>query len=118
METVILEDRCITARQLAQDIKTGVESGIVTPLAGKVMLTILWDHHAMEVWFCRYDIFSHPPYSPDTAPSEFHLFPSMKSFLKCKRFQDDENLISEITSWLQTQPADFYKRGGHRCIKR
>lgn len=72
----------------------------------------------MEALSCGYDILPHPPYSPDLAPSNFHLFPPLKSFMKGKRFEDDETLISEVTSWLQTQPADFYKQGVHSCLKR
>ena len=61
---------------------------------------------------------SHPPYSPDLAPSDFHLFPAMKLFLKGKRFSDDAALISEVTSWLEDQNGVFYKNGLQSCIKR
>ena len=30
---------------------------------------------------CRFEIFPHPPYSPDMAPSDFYLFPKRKSHL-------------------------------------
>ena len=71
-----------------------------------------------EARSCGYEILAHPPYSPDLAPSDFHLFPSMKSFLKGKRFKNDESLISEVKAWLQAQPAEFYRRGLQNCIKR
>ena len=64
-----------------------------------------------ETRSCGYEILPHPPYSPDLAPSDFHLFPTMKLFLKGKRFSDDESLISEVKAWLQAQPAEFYSRG-------
>ena len=60
-----------------------------------------------EAWSCRYEVLPHPPYSPDLAPSDFHLFPSMKSFLKGKYFSSDESLIFEVKTWLQAQPAEF-----------
>jgi transposase len=31
-------------------------------------------------------ILPHPPYSPDLAPSDFHLFPKMKKHLRGQRF--------------------------------
>jgi transposase len=31
----------------------------------------------------------HPPYSPDLAPSNFHLFPKMKEFLGSKGITSD-----------------------------
>lgn len=72
----------------------------------------------MEARCCGFEILPHPPYSPDLAPSDFHLFPTMKSYLKGKHFPDDETLISEVTTWLLEQPVDFYKRGVYSCIKR
>ena len=71
-----------------------------------------------EARSCGYEILPHPPYSPDLAPSDFHLFPTLKSFLKGKRFTDDETLISEVKSCFETQNEGFYKRGLHSCIKR
>lgn len=41
--------------------------------------------------------FPNPTYSPDSVASDFHLFSSIKSYLKGKRFQDDGALISEDT---------------------
>ena len=32
----------------------------------------------------------HPPYSPDLAPSDFHLFLHLKKHLAGKKFDDDE----------------------------
>ncbi|CAI5772757.1 Hypothetical predicted protein [Podarcis lilfordi] len=70
-----------------------------------------------EARSCAYEIFPRPLYSPDLAPLDYHLFPTMK-FLKGKLFPDEEMLISEVKSWLLVQPADFYRRGLHSCIKR
>eukprot|EP00106_Octopus_bimaculoides_P003435 XP_014770877.1 PREDICTED: histone-lysine N-methyltransferase SETMAR-like [Octopus bimaculoides] len=72
----------------------------------------------MKAHYCGYEIFPHPPYSPDLAPSDFHLFPIMKSFLKRKHFSDDDELISGVKTWLETQPTDFYRRGLRSCIMR
>lgn len=65
----------------------------------------------MEARCCGFKILPHSPYSPDLAPSDFHLFPTMKSYLKGKHFPDDETLISKVTTWLLEQPVNFYKRG-------
>ncbi|CAI5787001.1 Hypothetical predicted protein [Podarcis lilfordi] len=62
----------------------------------------------MEAWFCGYEILPQPPYSPDLTPSDFHLFTTMKLFLRGTLFPDDEMLVSEVKSWLLTEPADFY----------
>ena len=34
----------------------------------------------------RWKILSHPPYSPDSAPCDFFLFPKLKEHLKGTRF--------------------------------
>lgn len=43
-----------------------------------------------EAQSCGYEIIPHPPYSPNLTPSDFPLFPTMKSFLRSKHFPDDE----------------------------
>ena len=43
---------------------------------------------------CGYEIIPHPHYSPDMAPYDFHLFPTMKSFLKRTRFPDEMEFLS------------------------
>ena len=40
----------------------------------------------------HWDIFEHPPYSPDLAPSDFFLFSKLKENLAGKRFANDEDL--------------------------
>jgi histone-lysine N-methyltransferase SETMAR len=39
---------------------------------------------------------AHPPYSPDLAPSDFWLFPKLKSVMKGKRFSDFEDIKSSV----------------------
>jgi histone-lysine N-methyltransferase SETMAR len=38
----------------------------------------------------KYEVLKHPPYSPDLAPSDFHLFGPMKEHLQGQKFADDE----------------------------
>ena len=40
----------------------------------------------------HWNIFEHPPYSPDLAPSNFFLFPKMKEHLAVIIFVNDEDL--------------------------
>jgi len=50
-----------------------------------------------------------PPYSPDLAPSDFHLFLHLKKFLGGKRFDDDDDLTDVVQKWLTSQGAPFYE---------
>jgi hypothetical protein len=36
----------------------------------------------------------HPPYSPDVAPSDYHLFGKLKESLRGTRFEDDDAFIT------------------------
>jgi transposase len=42
-----------------------------------------------------------PPYSPNLAPAEFHLFPQLKSALKGRRFCDATDIIKNGTEGLR-----------------
>jgi hypothetical protein len=64
--------------------------------------TILWFHHdARPHWAAQAQEFitlfkwekvDHSPYIPDLAPSDYHLFLHLKTFLGGKRFYDDDHL--------------------------
>jgi histone-lysine N-methyltransferase SETMAR len=45
-----------------------------------------------------FEQFDHPHYSPDLAPSDFHLFLYLKSFLGGRWFHDDE-VKEAVTTW-------------------
>jgi len=53
----------------------------------------------------------HPSYSPDLAPSDFHLFLHLKKFLSGKRFDDDDDLKEAVLKWLTSQAAAFCEEG-------
>lgn len=53
----------------------------------------------------------HPPYSPDLAPSDFFLFPKMKSELKGQRFSDDDEVKEAVMAYLEDQDETFYLEG-------
>jgi histone-lysine N-methyltransferase SETMAR len=60
----------------------------------------------------------HPPYSPDLAPSNYHLFSPLKDTIRGKKFQDEEEVISEIKRWLRRRPAEWYREGIHALTSR
>jgi len=49
----------------------------------------------------------HTPYSPDLAPSDYHLFPGLKKQLKVRHFSSDFELIVAAETWLVGQTSDF-----------
>ncbi|UYV65603.1 hypothetical protein LAZ67_3004821 [Cordylochernes scorpioides] len=70
----------------------------VTISAGKVM--------AMENF--KWEIFTHPPYSPELAPSDFYLYPALKWHLGGKHFANDDEVQAEVNHWLRRQDTAWY----------
>ncbi|UYV66682.1 hypothetical protein LAZ67_4002556 [Cordylochernes scorpioides] len=73
----------------------------VTISAGKVM--------AMENF--KWEIFTHPPHSPELAPSDFHLYPALKWHLGGKHFANDDEVQAEANHWLLRQDTAWYNSG-------
>jgi len=48
----------------------------------------------------------HPPYSPDLAPSDYHLFPGLKKQLKGRHFSSDAGVIAAAETWLDGQRSE------------
>jgi len=48
-----------------------------------------------------------PPYSPDLAPSDYHMFPGLKKQLRGRHFSSDAEVIAAADTWLDGQPSDF-----------
>ena len=46
----------------------------------------------------KFEVLSHPPYSPDLAPSDFHFFPHLKRDLKGTHFTSDDEVKQAVTS--------------------
>jgi len=53
----------------------------------------------------------HPPYSPDLAPSDYHLFPGLKKQLKGCHFSSNMEVIAALETWLDGQPSEFFLNG-------
>ena len=67
---------------------------------------------------CGFEELSHPPYSPDLAPSDFHLFPNLKKHLRGRRFSCDKDLKVETEQWLSDQNEGFFSEGVDKLRQR
>ncbi|KAG5322549.1 MOS1T transposase, partial [Pseudoatta argentina] len=61
----------------------------------------------------KWEVLPHPPYSPDIAPSNFHLFRSMAHGLADRRFHSYEEAQKWIDSWIASKDMSFFRRGIH-----
>ncbi|KAG5322930.1 MOS1T transposase, partial [Pseudoatta argentina] len=61
----------------------------------------------------KWEVLPHPPYSPDIAPSDFHLFRSMAHGLADRRFHSYEEAQKGIDSSIASKDMSFFRRGIH-----
>jgi histone-lysine N-methyltransferase SETMAR len=59
----------------------------------------------------RWEILSHPLYSPDLAPSDYHLFRFLQNSLDGRRFIMFEDLKNQIKTFVHSKPSELYQRG-------
>lgn len=64
----------------------------------------------------KWEILEHSPYSPDLAPCDFHAFGPLKTHLKGRRFNSDDEVKEAVTEFLRQQPKEFYKQGITRLV--
>jgi len=58
-----------------------------------------------------WEVLPHPPYSPDIAPTDYHLFRSLQNHLAEKHFEDYTTLNSDLAEFFASKTPQFYKSG-------
>jgi hypothetical protein len=66
----------------------------------------------------NWEIFDHPPYSPDLVPSDYHLLTKMKVWLATQRFHTNEELMDGVNNWLHNLAAPFLDEGLQKLVSR
>jgi len=61
----------------------------------------------------KWEVLPHPPYSPDIAPSDYHLFWSMTHGLSEQHFTSYEDSKNCIDNWIISKDETFFRRGIH-----
>jgi transposase len=57
----------------------------------------------------KFELLEHPPYSPDLAPSDFHVSGPLKDVISGVHLSKDEELKNAVHSWLRRQPNFFFQ---------
>ena len=60
---------------------------------------------------CILEVLHHPTYSSDLTPSDFFLFPCLKTKLRGKNFGSNEGVIDAVDEHLEDQEEGFYFEG-------
>ena len=68
--------------------------------------------------YLGFQCLDHPPYSPDLALSDYHLFPGLKKQLRGRHFSYDAEIIAAVETWLVRQPSEFFLRGLQKLEQR
>ena len=53
----------------------------------------------------------HPPYSPDLAPTDYHLYRSLSNYLREKKFNDESQIKMDLLNFFDQNIQDFYESG-------
>jgi hypothetical protein len=57
------------------------------------------------------EVFEHPAYCSDLAPSDFHLFLTLKGFVGDRLLQSDDEVKDAVKQWLNGLTAEVYHEG-------
>ncbi len=72
----------------------------------------------MKLAYLGFQCLDHPPYSPDLAPSDYHLFPRLKKQLKVRHSSSDAEVITAAETWLDGQQSEFFLSGLQKLEQR
>jgi [histone H3]-lysine36 N-dimethyltransferase SETMAR len=75
-------------------------------------------HTVETIQKLKFEVLDHPPYSPDLAPSDYHLFGPLKESLRGRRFTSDDAIKEAVHSWLVAQPKSFFFEGIRKLEQR
>jgi histone-lysine N-methyltransferase SETMAR len=62
-----------------------------------------------------WEVLPHPPYSPDMAPTDYHLFRSLQHYLNGKEYEKE--IKQDITLFIESKPPKFFKQGIENLVK-
>ena len=65
----------------------------------------------------KFEVMAHPPYSPDLALSDYHLFGPLKEALRGRLFTSDQEVKEAVGAWLIAQPKTFFSEGIRKLVQ-
>ncbi|UYV82302.1 hypothetical protein LAZ67_21001661 [Cordylochernes scorpioides] len=78
----------------------------------KIKRPLYAKRHDKETWEAfQWDVLPHPPYSPDIAPSDYHMFRSMTHGLAEQHFTSYEKAKNWVDVWMASKYEEFFRHG-------
>ena len=66
----------------------------------------------------EWEVLQHPPYSPDLATTDYHLFRSLSNHMRGVTFDNEEDLKNWVNNFFDTRPGDFWRKGIDKLVER
>lgn len=64
-----------------------------------------------------FTVLSHPAYSLDLAPSDFHLFSKLKEDWRSQTFSSNKEVKAAVCQWFQEKEKGFFKDAIQKLVK-
>lgn len=123
-----LETGTINAAYYAELLKGPVRQKLAEKRPGKLHARPLLQHdnarphtasHTVStIGDLRWELLPHPAYSPDLAPSDYHLFGPMKKSLRGHHFSCLTEVKRVLNRWVDTTPRSFFDDGLRKLVQR
>ena len=65
-----------------------------------------------------WEVLQHPPYSPDLAPTDYHLFRCLSNEMRGLSFENQDHLENWLNNFFETRPKDFWRNGINKLVER
>ena len=103
-----------------------LRSVIVEKRCGKVTHGVLLLHDNASIDKCKlvqaairqisFIELNHCAYSPDTAPSDYHLFSNLKKFLHLKNLSSDDEAVTTVEDYLTDLNSEIFVKAYKVCM--
>ena len=74
-------------------------------------------HTAETLRKLKFELMAHLSYSPDLAPSDYHLLGPPKEALRGRRFTSDQEVKEAAHAWLAAQPKTFLSEDIRKLVQ-
>ncbi|GIX85740.1 uncharacterized protein CDAR_241881 [Caerostris darwini] len=65
-----------------------------------------------------WELLPHPPYSLTEAPTDYHVNLSLKNWQASKVYDEFDNLVEDVKTWIVSKNREFFPRGIDRLLSK